>query len=189
MVKPRGALIAVAAAAIFAIGVMRWHASGLPLPVAGAAPAAGPASRKSAEPVPWINLDRLKADRPVVALGKRRNPFQFVAKPEPTPPPTPPPPPGSGGADGEDGSEDEGPSPTPTAPPPSPLPLRFFGVLEPKGQGKIAVILSEQKEILHGREGEVLGGRYKILKIGHESIDVQEVTTGHTERLPLRGGQ
>jgi hypothetical protein len=182
MVKQRGILIAVAAVAILTVGVMRWHASGLPLPVAGAAPRAGAAP----QPVPWINLDRLKAERPNVALGKKRNPFQFKQAPTP-PPPVQTPEPVDDDPDGAGGPD--GPVPTPTAPPIPPLPLRFFGVLEPKGQGKIAVILSEQKEILHGREGEVLGGRYKILKIGHESLDIQEVTTGHTERLPLRGGQ
>jgi hypothetical protein len=53
--------------------------------------------------------------------------------------------------------------------------LKFIGVLEaPERPGKIAV-LSDGRDVFHGREGDIIEGRYRILKIGAESIDMAYV--------------
>ncbi len=176
-------MLAALIVALLGFGVMQWRGATAPVPPRAGAPAGG--TRGTVADVPWINLDRVKMqDRPLLPLGGTRNTFAFQV--------TPPPPPGEGA--GPDGAT--GPNPTPTAPPdltptpptpPPPLPLKYMGLVEVKGGAKIAVLLSEQKEILQGREGDLLGGRYRIAKIGIESVDVQDVTSGHIQRLPLRG--
>ena len=58
-------------------------------------------------------------------------------------------------------------------PPPPPIPLKFIGLVnqdDPK-VGRVAV-LSDSRGVYHGREGDIIEGRYRILKIGVESIDL-----------------
>ena len=173
----RGALALLAVLIAVAIWFFFFRDSSAPAPQAAAArPAAG---RKTLE-LAWINVERLTAENPVVSLG-RRNIFEYQATPPPLPPSTmpseevamntaPPTPPG----------------PTPTPPPP-PIQLKFMGVIKAKDGPRIAVLQTEQKEILHGREGDVLAGRYKIVEIKLESIDVQEVGSGHKQTLRIGG--
>ena len=185
MVNRQNALLALLGLVLLGFGVMQWHGSGLPLPASGTTRAAAAGQGPRGQEVPWIHLDRVKMrDRPLLPLGATRNIFNFSV--------TPPPAMSNGAGDGEGGGPH---TPTPTAAPdtptpptpPPPLPLKYLGLVERKGEPKIAVLLSEQKEILHGREGDLLGGRYRVSKIGIESVDVQDVTTGHIQRLPLRG--
>jgi hypothetical protein len=164
-----GVLLAVAAALFF------WPRTEEPVASSAAAPV------KVAADVPWIQLDRLKSPNPSVPLGKR-NIFTYgPTAPPPTPPPvvdTPAPqmvPPTL---------EPGGAPPTPAAPP---LTLKFMGIAQPDGGGKIALLLTEQKEILHGREGDTLAGRYRILKIGLESVEIEEVTTGQKQTIRIGG--
>jgi len=102
-----------------------------------------------------------------------RNPFRFQPKAPPPPPPGPP-----------RGAEDLVPLPkvgTPPPPPPPPqIPLKFIGVTEAPGVGKIAA-LSDCKHTVQGREGEEIEGRYRIVKIGVESLVIEFLDgTGQT---------
>jgi hypothetical protein len=47
--------------------------------------------------------------------------------------------------------------------------------------------MTDKKEILTGQAGEVVGNRLKIVKIGLESVDVQDIGGGGVRRIPLRG--
>jgi hypothetical protein len=177
----RQTILAVLVGAILVIAL--WQRRGADTPAVGAG-AAGVPSAGKLEDIPWIDLDRLNvADQPPAPLGKR-DPFKFA----PTAPP--PPPPGAGGVNNggmPTAAPTEPPPSTPTPPPPPPpMTIKFIGMVEKQGR-KIAVLMSDQKEILHGREGDVLGGRYRIVKIGFESVDLQDVTTGQSQRIALRG--
>jgi hypothetical protein len=48
------------------------------------------------------------------------------------------------------------------------------------------VLLTDRNELLTGQAGEVVANRYKIAKIGLESVDIEEVGTGQVKRIPLR---
>jgi hypothetical protein len=177
--KRRLAIVTAVAVAAVALAVVQWQRSGPQLTSPVLAQGAG-----TTEQIPWIDLDRVKQSSEAPPLGKR-NPFIFVAVPQANP--------NQGGGPGDpampppvDTPEPEPLTPTPTAPP-EPMLIKFIGLLQPEGGAKIAVLLSEQKEILHGREGDLLGGRYRIVKIGLESIDMQDVTTGQSQKIPLRG--
>jgi hypothetical protein len=178
MVKNRRAVIALALLAAVAVWLLFFR--GDDPPVAGSAPATTSRSGPAAEDVPWINLDRLKADNPEVALGGR-NIFSYgPVPPPPTPEPTEAPP------DGGIPPSTMPDTPPPTPPPPA-IPLKFMGVVKATNGPRIAVLMTEQKEILHGREGDVLAGRYKVVQIGLESIKVQEVVSGHEQTIRIGG--
>jgi hypothetical protein len=109
-----------------------------------------------------------------------RNPFRFG---EPPPPPPLPPRP----------NEIEAPplppvTPGPPPPPPGPPPiqLKFIGVMQlPNGQKRAA--LSDGRATLSGGEGDVIDGRYRIVKIGVESIVMEYVDGKGRQTIPLRG--
>ena len=64
-------------------------------------------------------------------------------------------------------------------PPPPPIALKFIGLVDTADQRKIAV-LSDGQNVFYGREGEVVEGRYRIKRIGAESIEMTWADgTGH----------
>jgi len=127
--------------------------------------------------LPRIGLDRLQKPHGGVELGKR-DIFDF-GPPPPTPPPPPPPP---------------TPVPTPyvepTPPPPSlaPMSVKYIGSLADNARGiKVAVLLNDRKEVLTGGVGEVVGNRFRIVSIGLESVDIQDLGNNRMQRIPLKG--
>jgi len=120
----------------------------------------------TAQEAPDVHLDALSSDRPKPEVD--RNLFQFKPKAPPPPPPVvkqptaPPvaPPPVI-------------PSGPPPAPPPPPITLKFIGTIEaPNEQKKIAVLTDGRGGPIYGKEGEIVLGQYRILKIGVESVEI-----------------
>ena len=74
-------------------------------------------------------------------------------------------------------------------PPPStpPIPFKFIGVLEIPGQSQRVAILSDPRGVYHGREGDIIEGRYRILKIGVESVEMAEVDGRGRQTIRLSG--
>jgi hypothetical protein len=150
-----------------------------------AAPAAAARADVPATPredVPRIDLARLSKPAPQAPIGQR-NIFDFGAPPTPEPTPEP-----------EQTPEPEAtPTPVPTpVPPPTPVPLppltlKFIGSIQNKRGLRVAVLLTDKKDILTGQEGEVMANRFRIVKIGLESVDLQEVGSERVQRLPLKG--
>ena len=142
--------------------------SEVPLPSSneGGQAAAGTSRRSTttvAVATPDVHLKGLGAERPKpTEVG--RNLFRF--KPKPPPPPPPPPavvrpvaPVLPGG-------------PPPPAPPP-PIALKFIGIVEgTERQQKIAVLIDGQHNVFYGHEGATIEGRFRILRIGAESIEM-----------------
>ena len=124
-----------------------------------------PNTRTAAKnPVTEVNLDDLEAARPEPEESTR-NPFRF--KPKPLPPPPPP-----MSMKPQTGPTDVGPL---EPPPPPRIPLKFIGIMSAKEGdklGRIAILSDARGGVFYGREGETIEGRYRILKIGVESIDI-----------------
>lgn len=74
--------------------------------------------------------------------------------------------------------------PAPSGPPP--IPLKFTGIIESKTAGRIAA-LTDCKNVFQGREGDIIEGRYRIVRIGVESIVLEDVTTGSEQTIRLSG--
>jgi hypothetical protein len=156
-----------------------------------------PRAERPLLPVPRIDLARLDAPRAGNEAG-RRDLFQFGAAREPeeeassegkAPPAAFAPPPsgaaGPGGAGGgAPGDAVASGLVTPSLPP---LNLKYIGSVENKAGVKVAVLLTDRKEILTGQAGQVVANRYRIARIGLESVDLEDVGSGQSRRIPLMG--
>jgi hypothetical protein len=160
----------------------------LAAPVIPAGPVVAAGGRVAGKPAPRpidVRLDALgqavAAEDPTAA---RRNPFRMGAA---TPPPAPegtlasrlptkpvatvPAPP-------------IGPPPTP---PPPPIPFRFIGMLSGvPGQGRIAV-LTDGKTVVHGKVNDLIEGRYRIVQIGEESLQIEHYDGRGRQTIRLLG--
>ena len=179
------ALVALTAVVIVAASFWwsRSPAGRLRVRAASAADAPG-------QPIPRIDLARLDQPR-TAAEASRRNLFEFGADPTPpTPPParpTPPGPPPPGGPGGLPGNEGLGPGLAPGPPPLPPLNVRYIGSVENSDGVRVAVLVTDRQDILTGQQGQVVANRYRIVKIGLESVDLEDVNTGQSRRVALRG--
>ena len=69
-----------------------------------------------------------------------------------------------------------------------PLTVKYIGSLADDGRGlKVAVLLNERKEVLTGGVGEVVANRFRIVSIGLESVDLQDMGSDRVQRIPLEG--
>lgn len=104
-------------------------------------------------------------------------PQQDVAKLHPGPMPSAVPKPtigsGPGGAD---------PS-KPPIPPVAPIPLKFYGYSAKSGAKRAFFLDGDDIDV--AGENEVIKKRYKIVKIGVNSVVVEDLTTNHQQTLPL----
>jgi hypothetical protein len=141
---------------------------------------AGRSARTTGPPAtaPDVHLRALDDERPKPISGDR-NLFRFKPKPPPPPPPAPPTPPPVV-------------RPTPSVavgpPPPPPIPLKFIGIAEASTPSmRFAVFVDSTGREWHGREGEVVAGQYRILKIGMESIEMAYLDGRGRQTIRLSG--
>jgi hypothetical protein len=128
---------------------------------------------------PDVHLETL--DEPRTKPGEvRRDLFRFKPK-------APPPSPSSSQGD------KPAPPPAPSGPPPppalAPIALKFISVWEMPGQNKKIAVLSDGKGgvPIYGTEGETIEGRYKILRIGAESIELAYLDGRGRQTIRLSG--
>jgi hypothetical protein len=108
-----------------------------------------------------------------------RNLFRFQPKAPP------PPPPGARAAMAAAQAQA-----APAVPPPPPIPLKLIGIIDGARGGKIAVLTdsaSRGGDTYYGQEGDVIDGRYRILKIGIESVDMEYVDGRGRQPIRLSG--
>ena len=173
-------LLGLVAAAVI---VWLWQpfneGGGAPATLSGARPEA------SVAPVPRIGLARL--DDPVtdVEIGHRDlfayGPLRRSATSAEAPPPAPPrvarPPTAIPSRDLASRTGSSLP----------PLNLKFIGSVGNEQGVTVAVLVTERNEVLTGQPGDVIANRYRIERIGIESVDLEDVGTGQSRRIPLKG--
>lgn len=184
--------LVLALVAVAALALVVWLAgrpAGRPATSAAGRASAAPAAAKrpgagAAAELPRIGLERVLEGGRSARAGKR-DIFAFGPPPTqarpPGPPPTAAPPPSLAAG--------PPPPPVPTGPPPPPpLSVKFIGSVEDKRRGlKVAVLLTDRQEILTGKAGDVVANRLRIVSIGLESVDVQDVGASGVRRIPLKG--
>lgn len=182
--------IALAAVVALAAGAYWWSgpdtavAPVQPGPAGVTRPAAPRARTAGKTTVEDVRLERLQAAAAPMAPPDR-NLFRFrtkvaapsgplkPAKPVPVPlgPPEPPPPP-----------------PPPIVPPPPPIQLKFIGVVDAAtSAGRVAVLADAKGNVFYGKEGDIIDGRYRVLKIGVESAELAYVDGRGRQALRLSG--
>ena len=147
----------------------------------GVAPQADPAVP------PALGLDEMSAER--TAPANRRDLFRFGAA-QPGPAQIDP---GAGqpAQAPRGGRRGAPPAPPPADQPvlpaqPAPIPLRFVG-LSDTPNGKVAS-LSDGTFVFNGREGDVIEGRWRIVRIGAESLVIERFDGTGRQTLRLAGG-
>lgn len=169
---------------VFLLTQMFSGGAGGPAVTTGGARPPARAAQQSSEHVDPAELDvrieALRSPAPLLAEGDR-NPFRFQPKPPPPPPP----------------SAGRTPAPTVTAPPvpyvdPGPPPpppigntIKFIGIVE-TNKGKIGAF-TDCRATFPGREGEVIEGRYRVVRIGLESAVLEYPDGKGRATLPLNG--
>ena len=129
-------------------------------------------------PVADLKLDLLKSESSELD-PPTRNPFQFKSKP-------------AAPAPREQASTSKppvvvAPPPVPQGPPPPPpIALKYIGVLE-TAQGRVAIFRDTGGDVINGREGDIIDGRYRLLKIGVESADLAYVDGRGRQTIRLSG--
>lgn len=169
---------------VLAVGLLVYQFSGngenAPSPTAGTA--ANTAAAKSAHKThallahsldPTLRFDLLKSSEDMTYKGNGRNIFSSQAPPPEIPQPVAPAMPG--------------PETVQAPPPPPPSGLKFYGFAGPRNGAK-KVFLLKGEDIFLAKEGDVVDRRYKIVRVGTNSVEVQDVLTNHTETLPLGAG-
>jgi hypothetical protein len=134
----------------------------------GAAPSAG---------APDVHLEALNSERPRPAEADR-NLFRFKPKAPP-----PPPPQQSRAAAPQPSTINAGP---PQPPPLPPIALKFIGTMNTEGK-TIAVLTDGQGPPMFGVEGQTIAGRYRILRIGAESIEMSYLDGRGRQTIRLTG--
>jgi hypothetical protein len=140
---------------------------------------AAPAKASAAQgggPVADVRLDLLTATGGDAATVSR-NPFRFqqravpavrraaAPRPEFTAPPVP-----------------TGP------PPPPPITLRFIGLIEaPPRTGRVALLSDGRGGLMSGREGDTVDGRYRMLRVGLDSIEMAYLDGRGRQTIRLSG--
>lgn len=151
------------------------------MPAGRGAGAAAPAS------VPAVALPALKADG-AEPVDTGRDPFRFdAARSAPA------------GGPGRPAGQIAAPPVQPVAsvlpmepagpPPPPPIPLRYIGMAKQGAGGKQLVVLRDERGIYYGAEGDVIEGRYRILRVGPDSVDVAYLDGRGRRTISLSGGR
>ncbi|MFQ5776618.1 MAG: hypothetical protein ACE5IP_01275 [Terriglobia bacterium] len=73
----------------------------------------------------------------------------------------------------------------PRPPPAPPAPVRFFGFAENSHGGKRQVFLTDGEEIYIAAQGDVILQRYRVVRVGSESIEVEDLSGNHRWVVPL----
>ncbi len=178
--KPGLAIVLLA----IAVGLWVTRDAGTPHPQGPSERGKGVGTLSAGGELPRIRLERLELRRPEGLVGQR-DLFDFGPTPTPSverqPTPTPP----------------VGPRPTPvveatplpaagTGPAAPPVKVTFIGSVERRGL-KVAVLLTDEQEVLTGQVGQLVANRFRIVKIGIESVDIQDVGSDRVRRIPLKG--
>ena len=123
-----------------------------------------------------VRLEALEASRPEQG-STDRNPFRFQPK-------APPPPPPSALKPAPANPEPEGPPPPPPIPP---IPLKYMGSVEKPGGVKLAALSDCRAATFAAAEGEIVDGRYRVVKIGIESLMIEYVDGKGRQTLRREG--
>jgi hypothetical protein len=181
--------VALMALLLAAAMFLLWRTLNTPDPQASTAASSQPAARATPEQRqaqrasntqlannldPTLRFELLKPSEETPYRGSGRNIF----KPQADPPPVKIP---------EPVTTATGPIGPPPPPPPPPINLKFFGFANKPGEAK-RIFLSQGDDVFVAGEGEIVNRRYRIVRIGPSSVEIEDVLTNHSENIPLTQG-
>ncbi len=174
--------VALFALAVLAVFYELWPSSSepsvvAPPPVASSIPASGAAKGKRPAQVfskfdPSLRTDLLKGSEEIAYQGSGRDIFHAQAEPKPS--------------DVGKANEDPRTSKTPVniGPPPNPpIPLKFYGFAS--SNNKKQIFLAQGEDIFVAREGDIVKGRYKVVHVNPNNVEIQDVLSNYSQQIPL----
>jgi hypothetical protein len=135
---------------------------------------------------PTLRLDLLAKVQGVPFEGGARNIFVFGPAAPPPPPPgslpkvtkldmnspgaplTPPPPTGA-----------------PSAAPPPPIPFKYYGFSSMKGEERKRAFFLDGEDIIVAWEGDLIKNRYRVIRVGINSVEMEDTQFKNKQSLPL----
>ena len=170
------ALAGLLAATALVVYVQRPDAPAEPGAAASNRSGRGGSAARVDVPVVDLRLDRLTTETKTLE-DPARDPFRFRPKPPPPPPrvearPAPPP---------------VFAAPRPAGPPPRPpIPLKFFGLADVNGV-RVASFVDARGNQMQGKEGDIIEGRYRIVRIGTQSAELTYLDGGGAQTITFSG--
>src|SRR5262249_25149660 len=76
-------------------------------------------------------------------------------------------------------------TPPPPPPPPPPIPLKFYGFSTVRGNAKKTAYFLDGEDILSASEGDTLKRRYRVVRIGPNSVLMEDTESKRQQSLPL----
>ncbi len=132
---------------------------------------------------PTLRMDLLAHLQAVTLSGGDRNLFQFGAAPLPkTPEPKVIPKPSSMPVAVQ---PPPGPPPEPPKPVAPPCPLKFYGYSSERAAGQRRAFFLDGDDIIVAAEGQTMKSRYRVVRIGINSVVVEDVQFQSQQTLPL----
>ena len=119
---------------------------------------------------PTLRLDLLEKSRQVKYQGTSRNIFQFYTPP-PQVPMVPAPTPATAGQS--------------ASAPAANIPWKFYGIAVRPDTAEKKAFLTNGEEIFIGQEGDLIAKQYKILRIGVNTIELEDTRSHLRQQLPL----
>ena len=132
-------------------------------PTAAVASTSNPTSKDQGKITALPQALNIPALEPVPEEPKAgRNPFRYGVPPPPPAPPAPPPQP----------VVMPPPVPQPPPLPPPTVPLKLHAIMVVQAGQRVAYLNDGQGGVFRGVEGDIIDGRYKLLKVGDRSVVV-----------------
>ena len=116
-----------------------------------------------------------------------RNPFRFEARAAAPPADAPS---GGGGASRTVAPPPQATAPAGPPPPPPlpPIPLRFIGLVDaPSQAGRVAILSDGKGNVFYGKEGDTIEGRYRMLRVAPEAVELAYVDGRGRQSIRLSG--
>ena len=148
-----------------------------PAPQGRTKPASAPAQ------IPAVGLASLDRAQPE-PTDSGRDPFRFGSAPAAV---------SGGSSTGRGFGAAAAAQPAVPAPPqepagPPPIPLRFIGIAR-QGEGRMYAVLRDERGVYYGAEGDVVEGRYRILRVSTETVELSYVDGRGRVTIPMSGGR
>ena len=131
---------------------------------------------------PTLKLDPLVRVRNVTVEAGSRSLFEFYTPP---PPPVPKPPPIVPKPLPVADAKPAGPITPPPPPPPPPIPLKFYGYSGALRSNVRRAFFLDGEDIVQAGENEMIRNRYKIIRIGVNSAEVEDTVAKNKQTLGL----
>jgi hypothetical protein len=156
----------------------------------GGARARNQQERSTEVPLNDVKLELLQRE-PAALEEPGRNPFRFEARSAPASARSAGPPGAAAAPQNAGGPQKPGvpQNSAPTGPPPPPaITLKFIGLVEaPTQAGRIAILSDGRGNVFYGKEGDAIEGRYRMLRIAPELVELSYLDGRGRQTIRLSG--